>query len=523
MSTESPEADRELAHYLEIIYRAASGVLAKLGAGAAEVSSLQQFLDGLEQARLGQGGWGRIARRLELSDAGLSELTLRLRHLRQLTYAREREVGENQRIAALRLLVMLERIPNLAFTSLEGDAAAVHRLARQQMRTLIMLLDALVVRAWPDVTRFHNYLKVQFGPDRVRRWLANGGGDGILSGMRFSELALLVVDKKLFARHYARLFNAGAALTLLAEQRATLHAYLESCRRLNNALAADHPPSAAEGRLLDYCFQQITGPVQRAFFEGRTGINPAAIGRADDAALAAWWEGAQRRAARLGEDTSPVGESIDPAGLAVRRTPQERDRLLARGLWGLVAAVAAAVIGGGAWLMNSGAVQEEAGAAAPAPVMAGAPARTRSSPRELLSRRGIPWDPNALRAAIDRNDTGVVRLFLQGGMTWRLAWTEQALASGEDEVPELLLRYRLQMDEPKPCRRFINTLSHAMAGGAPLTAMRKTYLRTFCTPEPVVKNQRYSQDQAARRAQAAPTAENKKWLTIQSAIYQEIK
>ncbi|EPJ5825344.1 STY4199 family HEPN domain-containing protein, partial [Pluralibacter gergoviae] len=147
----------------------------------------------------------------------------------------------------------------------------------------------------------------------------------------------------------------------------------------------------------------------------------------------------------------------------------------------------------------------------------------RPSARETLSRRGVSWDVNALRAAIDRNDVGIVRLFLQGGMTWRLAWTEQALAAGSDEVLGLLLRYRLQMDEPKPCRRFINTLSHAMASGAALTAMRKTYLQTFCTTEPVVQRQRYSLDQARQRAAAAPNDENKKWLTIQSAIYEEIE
>ncbi|MDI4746093.1 hypothetical protein MJL33_33540, partial [Salmonella enterica subsp. enterica serovar Kentucky] len=41
----------------------------------------------------------------------------------------------------------------------------------------------------------------------------------------------------------------------------------------------------------------------------------------------------------------------------------------------------------------------------------------------------------------------------------------------------------------KPCRRFITTLSHDMSSGAPLTAMHKTYLQTFCTVPAVVTRQ----------------------------------
>lgn len=519
MSTGLPDSARELEHYLSVIRRAASGLLTQLNVRSAEVKDLHQFLDGLEQARLTLGGWGSVARRLGLNDAGLSELMLRLRHLRQRVTGEELEVSENQLIAALRLVVMLERVPVLTSDARPDDA--VRHQARQQMRTVSLLLEALVTRAWPDVTRFHNYLKLHFGPDRVRRWLAESEGGNIVSGMRFSEVALLMVDKKLFSRHYERLFNSAAALTLLAEQRATLHAFLESCRQLRNAMIAGRPPSAAEGRLLDLTLSQIAGPIQRACREGRTRIDPAAFGPVDDAALAAWWESAGRRAVRIGEDAQPVGESVEPLGLSARRTPQERDRLMARGLWGLVGAAALAIAFGGVWLFSAGAVPEPTRVAAAAPPEG--QARALPSAREALNRRGISWDANALQLAIDRNDVAVVRLFLQGGMTWRLAWTEQALASGNDEVPELLLRYRLQMDEAKPCRRFINTLGYAMAGGAALTSMRKAYLQTFCARATVIERQRYSLEQAQRRAMAQPSAENKKWLTIQSAIYREIK
>ncbi|VFS42270.1 putative inner membrane protein [Enterobacter cancerogenus] len=78
---------------------------------------------------------------------------------------------------------------------------------------------------------------------------------------------------------------------------------------------------------------------------------------------------------------------------------------------------------------------------------------------------GVTWDESNFRSAINRNDTRVALLFLQGGMDWKVSWTEQALSADYDDVLELLLRYHPQMVEQKPCRRFINTLSHAMSNG----------------------------------------------------------
>ena len=101
--------------------------------------------------------------------------------------------------------------------------------------------------------------------------------------------------------------------------------------------------------------------------------------------------------------------------------------------------------------------------------------------------------------------------------------TEEALSAGYDDVLEVMLRYRLQMTEQKPCRRFINTLSHAMANGESLTPMRKQYLKAFCTVPAVVKRQQHDADMATRRAKTQPDASTKKWQSIQTAIYEVIR
>lgn len=108
-------------------------------------------------------------------------------------------------------------------------------------------------------------------------------------------------------------------------------------------------------------------------------------------------------------------------------------------------------------------------------------------------------------------------------MDWKLAWTEQAMAAGYDDVLEVLMRYRLQMVEQKPCRRFITTLSHAMSTGESLTSMRKQYLQAFCTVPAVIKRQKYEVDQAKLRTLAQPDASTKKWQSIQTAIYDVIR
>lgn len=135
---------------------------------------------------------------------------------------------------------------------------------------------------------------------------------------------------------------------------------------------------------------------------------------------------------------------------------------------------------------------------------------------------GITWDAFNMRAAIDRNDTRVTSLFLQGGMDWKLAWTEQAFSAGNTEVLRLLLRYPSQMDERKPCRQFMTTLSHAMSNGASLTSLHKSYLQSFCSVPAVVARQQYDLEQAELRVRAQPSPENKKWQKIHAELYDAI-
>ncbi|MCI1899620.1 MAG: STY4199 family HEPN domain-containing protein [Enterobacter sp.] len=515
-------------HCLAIIRQASIEILLLLDVHVSEGKDPRWFLEQLDTARLALGGWTVVAKRLNLNDAEMTDFTLQLRLLQQRVpqYENGQDVTQNQLIAAMRFVTALEHLrsqqPLLGYsTELKVGGEAQQQQAHKQVRALELMLKSLIMQAWPDPVRLNNHLKTLFNADRVRRWLKMADRNDVLSGMMFSELALMVVDKKEFSRYYSPLFNDRNALTLFVEPRKTLQTFLDDIRQIRNALTVQQPLSSAQLLLLDNYYAQIAGPIQRAFEEGRTRINPTGLMAVDASELHNFWENAQKMDRLTGGDLFEIRDSIEKPTQRAPRTPEQRDRLISGALWGAVGVMVIAIVVGGFWLVTSttppvSAVNTQAQAA---------PKEMRETPssRETLTRMGVTWDENNLRSAIDRNDTRVTLLFLQGGMDWKLAWTEQAMAAGYDDVLEVLMRYRLQMVEQKPCRRFITTLSHAMSTGESLTSMRKQYLQAFCTVPAVIKRQKYEVDQAKLRTLAQPDASTKKWQSIQTAIYDVIR
>ncbi|WP_326468846.1 STY4199 family HEPN domain-containing protein [Enterobacter wuhouensis] len=515
-------------HCLAVIRQASVEILLLLNVHVSEGKDPRWFLEQLDTARLGMGGWGAVAKQLNLNDAEMSDFTLQLRLLQQRVpqYESGQDVSENQLIAAMRFVTALEHLrlqqPLLTYsTELTPDNEIQQQQAHKQVRAIELMIKGLIQQAWPDQVRLSNHLKTLFNADRVRRWLKLGEINDILSGMMFSELAQLLVDKKEFSRYYASQFNDPAMLTLLVEPRKTLQTFLNDIRKIRNCITVQQTLSSAQIQLLDNYYSQITHPVQRAFEEGRTRINPAGIMAVDASELHAFWEKAQKMDRVTGGDLFEVRDTIEKPAQRAPRTPEQREQLISSMLWVAVGVMVIAIVVGGFWLVTSDKPQAVAAKA----VEAAQPEEMREAPssRETLTRMGVTWDENNFRSAINRNDTRVALLFLQGGMDWKLSWTEEAMSAGHDAVLELILRYRSNMVEEKPCRRFINTLSHAMANGESLTSMRKEYLKAFCTVPAVVKRQQHDADMATRRAKSQPDATTKKWQSIQTAIYEVIR
>lgn len=513
-----------------IIRHASVEILLLLDVHVSEGKDPRWFLEQLDTARLGLGGWGPVAKRLNLNDAEMSNFTLQLRLLQQRVpqYESGQDVSQNQLIAAVRLVTALEHLrlqqPLLGYnTDLAPGNESLQLQAHKQVRALELMIKSLIMQAWPDPVRLNNHLKTLFNADRVRRWLKNSERNDVLSGMMFSEMAQMLVDKKEFSRCYSPLFNDRNNLTLLVEPRKTLQTFLDDIRQIRNLLTVQQTLSSAQLLLLDNYYAQIAGPIQRAFEEGRTRINPTGLMAVDAGELHSFWEHAQKMDRQTGGDLFEIRDSIEKPTQRAPRTPEQRDQLISGALWGAVGVMVLAMIAGGIWLVTSGTPSSAATTVSPEPPQVAQEMREAPSSREKLTRKGVTWDENNFRSAIDRNDTRVVMMFLKGGMDWKLAWTEQAMSAGYDDVLEVLLRYRLQMVEQKPCRRFIATLSHAMSNGESMTSTRKQYLKAFCTVPAVVKRQKHEVEQATLRAQAQPDASSKKWQSIQTAIYDVIR
>lgn len=518
---------------LGIISQASVAILALLDIRVAEGKDPQWFSQQLEQARQNLGSWAVVGRKLNLDDVEMSRFSLRLRHLQQLVprYESGQAISQNQLFAALRFVACLERLrdnqPKLEYsTVLAADNDAQQRQALQQLRALELTLKGLIANAWPDQQQLINHLKQRIGGDKVRRWLKLGKQGDLLSGMLFSELALLVIDKKEYAQHYERLFNAADSLTLFVEPRKTLQTFLDDVRVIRNAAVQQQPLTSAQMTMLDAFYSAIAGPVQEAYAKGRVSVNPQAFMSMDTAKLDAFFEEAAQKNRAVGGDIFDLRDTIERPGAQRQGAERDTQQLLVSVLWGVTGVAFIAVALGALYLasdrVNPPQTAQSVNHASSQAVEISQPVNINETPREKLSRKGIRWDVNHFRAAIDRNETDVVQLFLDGGMSWQVAWTEQALAAKQDDSLNLLLRHRAQMDEIKPCRRMIATLSHALAQGETFTSMRKQFLKSFCVTPGVVKRQQHALDQAELRARANPDANTKKWAAIQRSIYQEI-
>lgn len=530
---------------LGVIRQASLQILPLLKIRAADGKDPQWFFQQLEQARQGMGSWAAVARRLNLNDAEISQFTLLLRHLQQLVpqYESGQEVNDNQLISALRFVNYLEIVrskqPLLGYsTDLNYGGEAQQLVAQRQICALELMLRGLINSAWGSQSQLVNQLKIQFGGDKVRRWLKNAERGDILSGLSFSELSLLLVDKKEFARHYAALYQNAPQLSLFIDKRKTLQTFLDDVRQIRNDMMQQRPLTTVQLTLLDNYYQQTSAPVQRAFDEGRIKINPASLLAVEEPQLQEFIAQAQKKYAANGGDKEEIGDSIERVDSRNTKRHYNAAETASVALWAMVgvAIVGMAIFALFAVSDVNRAPQNIAPPQVMTAVRAADNALERDSPRDILANMGISWDENSLRLAIERGDSRIIRLFMQGGMNWKASYAESALAADYRDALTTLLQYRTQMDEVRPCRRMMNTMSQAMKDGQSLTSMRKQFLQNFCSTPGTIKRQKEELERALLRQSAQkrrydeakaqglqPEQPETNEVDIQQAIYNAIR
>ncbi len=105
--------------------------------------------------------------------------------------------------------------------------------------------------------------------------------------------------------------------------------------------------------LLDLYTQQIAAPVQRAYEQGRTRVNPASLMAADGAEVQQFWERAHDYARAYGLDGRPIPDSIERLSQKTRQRADTRERIIAAVLWSAVGVTVLVMALGGIWLLTA--------------------------------------------------------------------------------------------------------------------------------------------------------------------------
>lgn len=328
------------------------------GADAGAGDDLPGLVRDYFRAKAERGG-AAVGAALGLPDAELAPFEAALRDVertaRRLAEPAPGPTDErNAVLAGVRLVSWLETVaPRVPGPLLDGEVEALVSadVGRKQVRALELVVRSLVTESYGDQERLLARLREALSPKVVAQWQAAADAGDVLSGCSFGELASLFVNREEFAR-YESLYAETPFLTLLRERRRTLQAFLDDVRRFRNALAHNKRVTNAQLTLLDLYYEEVVGPVQTAFDQGRTKVDPSAhleVGRED----------LDRFAAGLKEDVAVVRDDLAAlrADLAARLGVIADDtravREATRGLQGKLALVlgGVAVLVGAAFLL----------------------------------------------------------------------------------------------------------------------------------------------------------------------------
>ena len=260
---------------LNTLLKSSTDLLALIGHKSPEDSG-QSLVSAYNKAKSRLSS-SEVASKLNLSDAELPLFEASLRDFAKRFDAIESNDPERTTvISALRLVSWLETLQSrgVAITVPDFSGLPVDEdVGRKQVRALELILRSLVSERFGS--DLEQQLKTIIKPELVDKWKASGDPDDLLSGTTFSELASLVVNKDEFS-HYEKLYSHSAYLNYLRDRRKTVQNFLDDVRRVRNVLAHNKSISDAQLQLLELYYEELTSPIQDAFDNGETGVDPSA-------------------------------------------------------------------------------------------------------------------------------------------------------------------------------------------------------------------------------------------------------
>ncbi|MBK0000528.1 STY4199 family HEPN domain-containing protein [Erwinia sp. S38] len=524
----APASQNDLTRCLALCEDAFSQILLLLNIPVQTPPSPEAFYASLQQARQNLGSWKDVAQRLNLSEQEMTQFTQTLRALnKQLdSHDNAKSAGKNRAIAALRFVAQLERLkekqPQLTYTTdLHKDGEETQLRSLKQVRALELMIRSLINEAYSNQQALLQHLRTLFGEERVKTWLNVADRDDVLSGTLFSELSSLFVDKKEYASHYSPLYQYTPLLSLMNDKRKTLQTFLDDIRAIRNRLAHHKRVTSVQTALVSYYYQEIADPVQEAFDEGRVKVNPDRYFDAGEAEVRQYFSQMTEKLERLGDDVQEVKESLARQNEKLADIKQDTGFLRKKIVWvlgGIGVLIVGSVLTFGTstrTLVNTEAIRSDVNEVGK--TVAGVKKETSADPRKELANIGIAWDEKNIRAAIDRGDTRVVSLFMDGGMNWKLYYAEKALIADHKDVLAVLIAHASLMDEKQKCERINSVLLQSVSHDTPLTPMQTTFLKTFCSSPAAVGYIKSELDRAVKFEKSQQEAYDRELAKIEPA------
>ncbi|MEZ6008583.1 MAG: STY4199 family HEPN domain-containing protein [Planctomycetota bacterium] len=260
------------------VARAYAKLLSHVGIEA-PVDDVRAALKAWARAKAERGGKA-LAGAVGLSEAELAAFEAAGRDVeRTLARRAESDAPADERNAVLALvreLSWLETIEGqLGVTLVDVDLGTAMNVdvGHKQVRALELIVRSLVTESYGDQDALLARLRAAMNEKVVAGWQAKADPGDILSGLTFSELASLFVDKDEFTR-YETLYEDTPFLTLLKQRRRTIQSFLDDVRRIRNVLAHNKRVTPTQLTLLDLYYEEIVGPVQTAHDQGETRVDP---------------------------------------------------------------------------------------------------------------------------------------------------------------------------------------------------------------------------------------------------------
>ena len=228
----------------------------------------------------GHIGSSEIASKLGLKEPELPLFEASVRDAgRRLDIANDADETSrrNASIAALRFLSWLETIKSngINIEMPEGvDAAINEDVGRKQIRALELIIRSLIDERYGSQDNLETELKNLFKPAVVDKWKQSGDQGDLLSGTTFSEIASLFVNKQEYP-NYEKLYGETVFLNYLRDRRKTIQNFLDDIRRVRNTLAHNKVVSNTQLSLLALYYEELVTPIQDAYDEGETKIDPS--------------------------------------------------------------------------------------------------------------------------------------------------------------------------------------------------------------------------------------------------------